>query len=74
MEANIQSLSLAAVNFFLCMVGAIQCGRILTYNASVKKESIGAAAMDAIKEEGHVVEEMAKDVVSGHPEKAVKMS
>jgi len=40
----------------------------------LKKESIGAAAVDAIKEEGHVVEGMAKDVAAGKPEKAVRMS
>jgi len=65
---------LAAVNFFLFCVGAVQCGRIITYNASVKKESIGAATMDAVKEEAHVVEGMVKDVAAGKPEKAVRMS
>jgi len=65
---------LAAVNFFLFCTGAVQCGRILSYNASVKKESIGAAAKDAIKEEGEVVKEMAQDVAAGKPEKAVRMS
>lgn len=46
----------------------------MSYNASVKKESIGAAAKDAIKEEGEVVKEMAQDVAAGKPEKAVRMS
>ena len=40
----------------------------------MKNESIGAAAVDAAKEEGHVVEGMVKDVAAGKPEKAVKMS
>lgn len=66
--------SLAAVNFFLFCTGATQCARILNYQASLKNESVAAAAKDAVVEEGHLIKEMAQDVAAGKPEKAVKMS
>lgn len=42
--------SLAAVNFFLGMVGIVQVTRILLYNQSQKKAGLPAAA-EEVKEE-----------------------
>jgi len=51
---------LAAANFFLFCVGATQVGRILTYNASTKKESVLDAAKDLVTEEGEDIKALVK--------------
>ena len=42
--------SLAAVNFFLGLVGIVQCSRIYIYNQSLKKGGV-PATLEAAKED-----------------------
>ena len=48
-ETDTRPYSLAAVNFFLAIVGVVQCSRILSYEAS-KKNSVAEVVQD-IKED-----------------------
>ncbi|KAF2839899.1 UPF0041 domain protein [Patellaria atrata CBS 101060] len=54
-----RNIGLAAVNFFLFVVGAIQVSRIFAYNQSLKNSSLPTEAKRALHEE----EESAKGVV-----------
>jgi hypothetical protein len=60
-------LSLAAVNFFLGLVGVVQVSRIVTYNMSQKGETVG----DQVNEAKVDVKDVAKDL-KGTVEDAVK--
>ncbi|PVI05886.1 UPF0041-domain-containing protein [Periconia macrospinosa] len=60
-----QNMFLAAVNFFLFMVGATQVGRILLYQRSLKQ------AEGQLKSEGKVLKSELKDVAE-KAEKTVK--
>jgi hypothetical protein len=60
-------LSLAAVNFFLGIVGVVQVSRIVSYNMSQKNKTVG----DQVEEAKESVKEVAHDV-KGKVEDAVK--
>jgi len=56
-----QNLFLAAVNFFLFLVGGTQVTRILMWQNSVKDASVQEG--QRLKEAGHIVKEKAESVV-----------
>jgi len=58
-----RNVLLAAVNFFLGVVGVIQVGRILSYNYSHKGESTKEQLEEAKVEAKSVAEGLKKDVV-----------
>jgi mitochondrial pyruvate carrier 2 len=53
--------SLAAVNFFLGIVGAIQVGRILMYQQSLKGTTATGEIKDMVKSEAATVKGIVKD-------------
>jgi mitochondrial pyruvate carrier 2 len=58
---------LASVNFLLFLVGATQTGRVLSYQASKKGETVEGALKDELKRDEGAVEKFVED-----PKGAVK--
>jgi len=56
-------ISLAAVNFFLFLVGATQTARVLNYQRAQKGETLGESIKDLGEQQADVAKDLAKDPV-----------
>ncbi|KAK0248426.1 hypothetical protein LTR91_023255 [Friedmanniomyces endolithicus] len=62
-----RNLFLASVNFLLFSVGAAQTARVLSYQRSLKGETMGEEIKDELKREAGLVEKVVK-----HPESVIE--